>query len=937
MQRSKSLALTVLLFLALIGPLGSVLTRAASETNNPPAWSAPTAKALKKVSPIWPSQHEPNFLNNTDCQLMSYRLVNDDATQTSCFTDTAYGMFSPESNLGIFNGSDEAVPLIPFSAHQVLVPWPGALNVLTLDSAPTGGSYLSMYTNPLTALEDQRNLLGKLTAKYFKAPPDLTITDSGGERVLINPQTLAFSDGGSWLVFESMSGAFVRMNLASMSMLPFAPAYGTVGSPGLLKSNVSITGSGKYAAVQNNVADTFKVYDLTSCPLAAQNLHSDNCPAYDYLPFVKQNIPGLRSIRHLRFVNDGLLSFEATSTSSEMDGVYELAPTDSITSLIDYLGMGDSFSSGEGAFDYLAGTDSDVNHCHLSSQSYPLLLTHDLFSSTGGHSVACSGAVINDIGATSAKYRGQVSHISDFGSLQANEPALLNSIQTNFLPGYIAQQRFVRQYQPSFQTVMIGGNDIGFGDMLEKCVMFKLSLHTSDNTCYNTYEDRLEILNLVDRTIPRWAALYRELVSAAPGTHLYAIGYPEIAIDNGNCALNVHLGKNELEFAVELTHYLNDAIAEAASAAGVSYIDIGDALAGHRLCETASYNVAVNGLTAGNDAGLLGINFLGKESYHPNALGQHLIEEAIIKQTNHFTTYVAPKQTANKSALLNKPKTGRKLAAITPVSAMTNKRAKKGSNIQISHAGAASGLKPRTTYKVTLDGPEGVTIGSVTTDPNGNFNGSVVIPPDTSTGGHSIDITGENQAGEAADVTQPIYVEPDGNDLDNDGAANLSDSCPTIPNSGIDSDQDGVDDACDGSIGTSSSGNGANSEPTIGGAQGNGESGGTAGMPASVISPVQVTIAGVFSALSAPNNTTAAKYIKQVLGAKTTNPQVDSPRLHLQPTATINPRQGSKLPSPHWQQFLRLGVIWWAALALLIFLTIFIGDLWRRERAHKFA
>jgi hypothetical protein len=746
-----------------------------------------------------------------------------------------------------------------------------------------------------------------------------------------------------------MSGAFVRMNLASMSMLPFAPAYGTVGSPGLLKSNVSITGSGKYSAVQNNVADTFKVYDLTSCPLAAQNLHSDNCPAYDYLPFVKQNIPGLQSIRHLRFVNDGLLSFEATSTSSDMNGVYVLAPTDSITSLIDYLGMGDSFSSGEGAFDYLAGTDSDVNHCHLSSQSYPLLLTHDLFSSTGGHSVACSGAVINDIGATSAKYRGQVSHINDFGSLQANEPALLNSIQTNFLPGYIAQQRFVGQYQPRFQTVMIGGNDIGFGDMLEKCVMFKLSLHTSDNTCYNTYEDRLEILNLVDRTMPRWTALYRELVSAAPGTHLYAIGYPEIAVDNGNCALNVHLGKNELEFAVELTHYLNDAIAEAASAAGVSYIDIGDALVGHRLCETASYNVAVNGLTAGNDAGLLGINFLGKESYHPNALGQHLIEEAIIKQTNHFTTYVVPKQTANKSALLNKPKTGRKLAAITPVS-MTNKRAKKGSNLQVSHAGAASGLKPRTAYKVNLDGPEGVTIGSITTDANGNINGSVVIPPDTSTGGHSIDIIGENQAGETADVTQPIYVEPDGDDLDNDGIINLSDFCPTIPNSGVDSDQDGIDDACDGSIGTSgtsSSGNsssptgssspGANSEPTIGGTQGNGESGGATGMPAPEISPAQVTIAGVFSALSAHNKTTAAQYIKQVLGARTTNPQIDSPRLRLQPTTDFNPRHNSKLSSPHWQQFLRLGVIWWAALALLIFLTISIGDLWRHERAHRFA
>ena len=916
--------------------VGAIYIRSFAETGqvDSPQWATPTAKALKRVSSIWPAQHEPNFLNNTDCQLISYRLVNDDSMQNGCFTDTAFGMYSAESGLGIFNGTDEASPLIPYSAHEILVPWPDALNILALDSATTDGSYMTLYLNPLSALGDQRDLLGRLTAKVFKSPPDLPITDPSGQKIVINPQTLAFSDGGSWLVFESMAGSFVRMNLASMSMLPFAPAYGTSGSPGLLKSNVAISGGGQYAAVENSVADAFKVYRLENCPLATSTLRADNCPAYDYMPFIRQNIPGLQSIRHVRFVNDGLLSFEAVSSSSDLSGTYLLAPTDHITSLIDYLGLGDSFSSGEGAYDYQAGTDINDNHCHLSSQSYPLLLTHDLFSSTGGHSVACSGAVINDVGATGGKYRGQVAHVSDFQTLQSSEPALLQSIQTNFLPGYIAQQRFVRQYVPRIQTITIGGNDIGFGDMLERCVMFKLSLHTSDSTCYNTYEDRLEVLNLIDRTVSRWTTLYRELVAAAPGTHLYAVGYPEIAIDTGNCALNVHLAKSELEFAVELTRYLNDAISSAAIAAGISYVDISQALAGHRLCETASYNVAVNGLTAGNDAGLLGINFLGKESYHPNALGQHLIEEAILKQTAHFAVYaVQAKQTASRQTLLDRPKSGRKIATISPAT-LTTKRVKKGSAVQLNLSGAQNGTKPATAYEVKLDGPAGTTVGTITSGVNGDIAGTVIIPGDTSSGGHTIDVVGDNQAGELSDTTQPVYVDPTGSDVDQDGIDDATDSCPTVPNSGQDSDLDGIDDACDGFIGQMTSGNSQPPASTTNGSTASGMTSGASG--ASIVGAISSTPTEV-KTFPLPAGAMSTNSLRgHVLGVNTANPQT-SHRLQLQKITLGNKKLASPLPYISVRPALKLGLIAWALVACLIFVTSFLNDYLRRRPSSSLA
>ncbi len=392
------------------------------------------------------------------------------------------------------------------------------------------------------------------------------------------------------MVVETLGRSFVRINLATLDMTAFAPAYGTQGSPALLKSSVTISDDGRYVAIANDTASVFKVYDLTGCTGTTENLQPKTCPTYDYRPFAESRIGGLRSVRHLRFINDRLLSFEAVSSDHSLDGIYELAPTASINSLIDYLGLGDSYSSGEGAYNYLADTDSSNNRCHLSAHSYPLLLTHDLFNGAGGHSVACSGATINDVGSTSSDYRGQVKDVPSFQQLQQNQPNLLASVMTNFAPGYLAQERFVQQYQPTAVTVGVGGNDIGFEDILLRCVTPHVSLHLSDSNCYSTYEDRLEVTKLVDRTVPRWTMLYKQLLAASPATRLYAVGYPKVASDTGNCALNVHLGKIELEFSNELITYLNNGVKQAADKANVTYIDISEALAGHRLCETASYN-----------------------------------------------------------------------------------------------------------------------------------------------------------------------------------------------------------------------------------------------------------------------------------------------------------------------------------------------------------
>jgi lysophospholipase L1-like esterase len=910
-------------FLVFTGMLCMIFAGASSNETTEPAWAAPTAKALRRVSPIASAQHEPNFLNNLDCSLIDYRNVSGSEMKTGCFTPTAFGLLDSDSGTVIFNGTDEGLPLTAYSPHQVLAPWPQALNIVALDPAITDGSYISLYKNPLVSLQDQRNILLKLTGKRLTAPPDIRLKDTAGNPLVINPQTIAFSDGGSWLVAETLGGSFVRINLATLDMTAFAPAFGSTGSPALLKSRVAVSDDGNYIAIANNVAESFKIYDLSTCSGQPLDLQPRNCRFYDYLPFIKDQIGGLQSVRHVRFVNDGLINFEAQSSIASKSGIYVMAPTESINSLIDYLGLGDSYTSGEGAFDYVSGTDSDNNSCHLSAYSYPLLLTRDLFSSIGGHSVACSGAVINDIGSKDKTYKGQVRGVVSFEQLQGDQHNLLGSVMTNYMPGYIAQQRFVAQFQPKVTTVMIGGNDIGFGDIIQSCVLPHVSLHASDSTCYNTYEDRLEVLSLIDRTVPRWTALYQQLIAQAPGTNLYVIGYPSLVYNNGNCALNVHLNKSELEFAEQLVDYLNSAIQTAAAKADVNYVDISQALVGHRLCEAASYNVAVNGLTAGKDGGLLGINVLGKESYHPNRLGHELIEQTILQKTRNFANPTKPVVIlGDNTSILNAPKTGRDTITKVPANNPKTTVAKKSKPTAVKATGKTTGLIPRAIYTVHIDGPAGPIAGSISTNDEGDIDGTITIPNQTTSGSHTLDIIGNNQTDETVDITQPIYVPVDDNDSDGDGISDGSDSCPSAVNSGVDVDHDSVDDTCDGFIDQPPN---TTNVTTLGDATSNGST------PPSNSSSLTNDSVSVVTSFVTPKDTSKAVN----LGTNTANPHSTQQKTHLSPTTTKQSPSHSpltKLPV--------IDVLYWSTLiiiawVIILLIYLYISHVFGEQRGHQ--
>ena len=887
-----------------------VFTEAASSPINP-SWANPAAKTIKQVGPASTTRNTPVLLDNTDCILATYRLPTSSEMANGCFSASGLGLLESDSGIAIFNGTDEGLLLQPFSTHQVLVPWPNHTGLFVLDTVSTGGAYISLYTNPTPYLKDQRNNLQQLTSKQLSAIPDTQIRDKLGQKLVINSETLAFSSDGSWLVAETLNGSFVRIDLASFEFKPFARSYSTSGSPALLQSRIAISGDGHSVAIYNKDSMSLRVYDLTNCSVVGTNLTPENCQYFDYLPFIKDQIPGLQSIRHLRFVNEYLLSFEAYN-SGDTGTINLLAPTAGIDHLIDYLGMGDSYTSGEGAFDYTSGTDLPDNMCHLSIRSYPFLLTNDLFSSLGGHSVACSGAVINDIASLSDNYTGQIKNGLDFKHLKDENQPLLSTVMTEFKPGYVAQQRFVGKYQPAIITVSVGGDDIGFGKILEQCVGLHLSIHRSDSDCFSTYEDRLEILQLIDRTQQKWLTLFNQIKQQAPSSTIYVIGYPQIALDSGNCALNVHLSKSELEFGTELINYLNKTIALASQASQVHFVDISNALAGHRMCETQSQNVAVNGLTAGKDAGIFGIGMLGRESYHPNTLGQQLMENEILKLTNRLALghTNSSQNTPSTAKLLSAPKTNRQILNRLPANITPSSVIERGSVINLSIKGSDFGLKAAANYVLQIDGTSGQIANTLTATQNGDLSGQLSLPLNITTGGHTIDIIGKNQADQNIDITQPIFVPINSIDFDGDGQSNQADSCPTVINSEVDSDRDNIDDVCDAYIGQVSS-----NTPSA------------SSLSAQIIASTEKPSTHTSSTTQSASQTqTAVSGSTSSVGTQsptTPHPQASQ---NPKPAANTAPKQNRKflyILHFEWSRWLYLTFIFWVLLILLVWILAF--------------
>lgn len=640
---------------------------------------------------------------------------------------------------------------------------------------------------------------------------DFTLKNAQGTPTGAASDTIAYSSNGRWMVVSAYANAWLRINLESgdYEILPFATPKGYGG----YATAQAISNDGRFVAIYDPY-NSFKVYDLNKCQPATALLASRNCEAYtmaysDMLTLFKSQ---QTHFKNLKFSSSGNLEVYAASSRSSawQYEKYQISVPGTETSTR-YLALGDSFSSGEGAYDYRSTTDfyvddNNYNLCHQSRASYPYLLQQSISPSWFGV-VTCSGAIQRDI---------NNAQISDADYLQNQAQAhyqnanysFMNSVKTNVLPGYIPQSSFIMEYSPNVATISIGGNDIGFGDIVTACIVNKVFRQMQ--SCNTDRFDREQVANSIDAQIPKLAETFRTLKQSLEGEQkLYVIGYPKLVnYTNQLCSLNIPLDTNERQFADRLVEYLNEALRIAANQAGARFVNTSSAFVDadhdYRLCGDSDQK-AVNGLMVSSDSSRKPGELAAHESFHPNQFGHSLLAQQIRLLTNDFSLDM-PEPVAVSST----PSTQfRSLlvgdAVVTDVNKSVNYITDPISSLIIS-AGTqvlstvknAPGIIMQNTSATVELHSSPIIIGQVTVSTDNSISGNVTIPGTVEPGYHQLHILYTDSAGQEYDLYKYILVVASTSDYDGDGVMNDKEACVVGEASGIDSDKDGIDDACDG-------------------------------------------------------------------------------------------------------------------------------------------
>ncbi|WUI02425.1 SGNH/GDSL hydrolase family protein [Spirillospora sp. NBC_00431] len=217
-----------------------------------------------------------------------------------------------------------------------------------------------------------------------------------------------------------------------------------------------------------------------------------------------------------------------------------------------YVALGDSYSSGVGAGSY----DPAAGACRRSANAYAKLwaAAHDTASFKF---VACSGATTDDV--------------------------------TN-------RQLDALGSSTTLVSISVGGNDAGFADVMQTCVL------NSDSSCKSRVA---QAENYMNNILPdRLGSLYSKIRAKSPSARVVVLGYPRLYKITTSCSGLSNVKRISLNSAADT---LAGVTAKAAGRAGFTWSDVRDEFSGHELCSGDDW---INSVTWPLD-----------DSYHPTARG----------------------------------------------------------------------------------------------------------------------------------------------------------------------------------------------------------------------------------------------------------------------------------------------------------------------------
>ncbi|MGA5131301.1 SGNH/GDSL hydrolase family protein [Streptomyces olivoreticuli] len=247
-----------------------------------------------------------------------------------------------------------------------------------------------------------------------------------------------------------------------------------------------------------------------------------------------------------------------------------------------YVALGDSYTSGPGIPEQTGGD------CLRSSVNYPALTAAKLSVATF-KDVSCSGAKTDDM-----------------WSAQGANPAQLNALDK----------------RTTLVTVGIGGNDIGFGDIIGTCAKLSVSdpAGTPCKKQYTAADGSDQLAARITGAAPKIAAVLKAVHDRAPRARVALVGYPSIMPDSGTgCFPAVPIAAGDVPYLRNVEKSLNAMLKKEAGKAHVRYVDTYGPTVGHDTCAPAA-DRWIEGVKPESPAA----------PFHPNAKGEAAMAGAVL-------------------------------------------------------------------------------------------------------------------------------------------------------------------------------------------------------------------------------------------------------------------------------------------------------------------
>src|SRR5690606_34186906 len=122
-------------------------------------------------------------------------------------------------------------------------------------------------------------------------------------------------------------------------------------------------------------------------------------------------------------------------------------------------------------------------------------------------------------------------------------------------------------------TIGIGGNDIGFSDILQSCLKPIPALQKDCKPDY-VVDGVDELRNRIDALAADIDQLLDAVDARAPQAEVFLVGYPTILPNTGSgCWPAVPISGGDVAYLYGIEQYLNDTIAARAAAKGAHFVD----------------------------------------------------------------------------------------------------------------------------------------------------------------------------------------------------------------------------------------------------------------------------------------------------------------------------------------------------------------------------